>query len=124
MSEYDGAHVSTSLASMRSTSRIRSGLVMVIELLVKHQNASSMRRGRVSIESMTTVLPKRPGPGCVKCFALCASASIALVTLSCSMVCWLWKVESWLKDSTVAEASLLPLAKGIWLNASPFSNDR
>lgn len=54
MSVYDGAHVSTSLASMRSTSRMRSGLVMVIELLVKHQNASSMRSGRFSIESMTT----------------------------------------------------------------------
>ena len=40
------------------------------------------------------------------------------------MVCWLWKVEFWLKDSTVVEAPLLSLAKGIRLDASPFGNDR
>ena len=40
------------------------------------------------------------------------------------MVCWLWKVEFWLKDPTVVDAPLLSFAKGIRLDASPFSNDR
>jgi hypothetical protein len=39
------------------------------------------------------------------------------------MICWLWKVESWLKDSTVVDPSLLSLAKGVRLDASPLGND-